>query len=196
VARKTWGAVSVASVASELSVTPMALYRVVPDAEQLKRLIANAAAEPIQPEATQAPLLEVLRSWAVAAHEHLGALPGLAAYVIHEWTELPAWIAIVETFLGAAEGEGISGSHSVATVNAVFAYVLARAQLRDSASRRRQLVPVKEHPERFPHVLVERAEFETAHVDAAFSFGLEALCSGLQSMLTPAATTITPRRYR
>ena len=195
-ARKTWKSVSVASVASELSVTPMALYRVVPDAEQLKRLIADAAAQPIQPEATRAPLLEALRAWAVAAHEHLGGLPGLAGFVIHEWTELPAWLAIVEAFLAAAEREGLNGSDAVATVNAVFAYVLARAQARDSISRRRRLVPVKDHPERFPHVLAERSEFETAHVEAAFAFGLDALCGGLQSSLVPAPATIAPGRHR
>ena len=42
-----WTAISVRSVAERLGVSPMALYRVAPDAQQLRRVIADAAAAPI-----------------------------------------------------------------------------------------------------------------------------------------------------
>ena len=109
VSRAGWSAVSVRSVADELDVSAMALYRLVPDASSLRRLIADAAAGAIQPKPGGKSLSALLRIWAGDAYEHLKRYPGLASFVIAEWTELPNWLNIVETFLAKASDQGVSG---------------------------------------------------------------------------------------
>jgi AcrR family transcriptional regulator len=183
VARDGWPAASVRAVADELGVSAMALYRLVPDAESLRRLIADAAARPIQPRTDGNSLAAGLRAWAVDAYEHLGRYPGLATYVLQHWTELPRWLDIVEALLARADTDGLSGPAGVATVNAVFAYVLARAQLHDAAAGApaRQLAPLRGDPGRYPLLKRNLDEFTTARTERHFAFGLDALLAGLGS---------------
>jgi AcrR family transcriptional regulator len=189
VADSGWSTVSVRSVAERLAVSPMALYRVVPDAQQLRRAIADAVAESLQPDPSADDLLGTLQAWARRAYTHLGCYPGLASFVIVEWTELPTWLDIIETLLGRADAEGISGDQAVTTVNAIYAYVLVRCQLRDSAAvaPRRQLAPVKHLRGRYPLIAVNIAEFTTAKTDRHFAFGLDVLTDGLRSDVADAA---------
>lgn len=184
VRRRGWATVSLGAVAEELAVTPMALYRVVADADQLRQVVADAAAEALVPVEVTAPLLDALHGWALEAHDHLCRLPGLATYVIREWTELPSWLVVVESFLAAADEQGLPPEEAVETVNAVFAFVLARAQLVDGVTRQRRLAPLRATPDRYPHLRAERHLYEIAHTDDAFRFGLDALCRGIASAPT------------
>src|SRR5260370_3359660 len=84
VERDGWSAVSIRSVAECLDVSPMALYRLAADARQLRRVIADAAAGPIQPEHDGGDLSEAMRTWAHRAYRHLGRYRRLASYVIPE----------------------------------------------------------------------------------------------------------------
>lgn len=189
VRREGWAAVTMRSVAAELGVSPMALYRVVPDAEQLRRLVADAAAAGVGPmtgmTVRSASLPEQLRSWAVAAYAELTGYPGLASYLVLQWTELPGWLDVVESFLEVADAAGLSDDDGVATVNAVFAFVLVRAQLHDAAAAapRRVLAPLAGDPARYPQLRRTRAEFATARTDRHFRFGLDALVAGLATGL-------------
>jgi hypothetical protein len=72
----------------------------------------------------------------------------------------------------------------VATVNAVFAYVLARVQLHDAATSgpRRRLAPVTDDRHRYPHLWADRAEYRTAQTARHFGFGLDALIAGLGAL--------------
>jgi AcrR family transcriptional regulator len=177
-----WSAVSFRSVAAYLDVSPMALYRLTPDAQDLRRVIADAAAEPIQPHSQADKLIDALHDWARAAYRHLGRYPGLPSYVISEWTELPRWLDIVETFLRRADSEGIEGSQAVAAVNAIYAYVLVRCQVRDTASAapRRRLAPVQHERDRYPLIRHNIAEFTTAKTDKHFAIGLDLITNGLR----------------
>lgn len=185
VQRDGWAAVSVRSLADELGVTPMALYRVAADADGLRRLVADAAAPAVDPARPSGgeTLVDVLRVWAVDAYRHLAGYPGLAAYAVMQWTELPAWLDIVEHLLTAAADDGLDGPAAVATVNAVFAYVLVRAQLRDAArtAPRRALGPLADDPDRYPHVRATKREFATRQTERHFAFGLSALLAGVQT---------------
>ena len=193
VRREGWAAVTMRSVAAELGVSPMALYRVAPDAEQVRKLVADAAAGGVGPlvgAAAGAPtrpvsLPDLLRSWAVAAYAELTAYPGLASYLVLQWTELPGWLDIVESFLVAAHESGLADEHGVATVNAVFAFVLVRAQLHDAAAAapRRALAPLAADPARYPQLHRTRSELATARTDRHFRFGLDALVAGLAAGL-------------
>lgn len=190
VERDGWNAISVRSVADEMGVTSMALYRVVADARHLRQVIADAAAPAVQPHAKSEPLVESLQTWGTEAYQQLGRFPGLASFVIREWTELPSWLDLVERLLNRADAEGLTGPPAVAAVNAVFAYVLARSQLRDAAADapRRQLTPVRQEQRRYPLLRRNIAEYKIAQTDKHFEFGLDALIVGL------GAFTPHPRR--
>jgi AcrR family transcriptional regulator len=181
--RAGWPAASTRGVAAELGVTPMALYRLAPDAPSLRRLIADAAAPAVAVRADE-PLGATLRRWAVDAYRQLGEHPLLASYVILEWTELPAWLDVVEGLLAVAAAHGVTGAEAVGVVNAVFAYVLARAQLRDAAATapQRELAPLAADPARYPHVRANRAEFAVRQIDKHFPIGLDALLRGLVNL--------------
>jgi len=178
-----WAAISVRSVADRLRVSPMALYRVAPDAQHLRRIIADAAAEPIQPQTDSGDLLETLDIWARRAYRHLGRYPGLAGYVITEWTELPHWLDIVEALLAQATADAMVGPRAVATMNAIYTYVLLRCQVRDTAAAapRRRLAPVREQRSRYPQIRANLGEFTTAKTDKHFSIGLDAFIRGLRT---------------
>jgi AcrR family transcriptional regulator len=186
IGRAGWASLSLAAVAEELSVTPMALYRLVTDAANLRRQVADAAGRRLPPTG-DGSLVESLRRWAVDAYAQLIGLPGLAGYVIREWTELPTWLSIIETFLNHAAREGLEGSEAVHTVNAVFAYVLARAQLREAVTPKRRLGPLRDDPGRYPCIRQNRSEFDSACTDIAFRFGLDALTNGLRAMVGAAS---------
>lgn len=182
VERAGWSTVSVRSVAEGLGVSPMALYRLAPDAQQLRRAIADAAAAPIQPRPAGVDLFDTMHAWARHSYRHLGRYPGLSSYVITEWTELPSWLDIVETLLGFANADGIVGASAVGAVNAIYTYVLARGQLRDTAATapRRQLAPVRRRRGRYPLIQGNIAEFTTAKTDKHFALGLDVLTNGLR----------------
>jgi AcrR family transcriptional regulator len=176
-----WSAVTLQSVATELSVTPMALYRLVDDAAGLKRIVADRAALSIQATMTERGLIQDLHAWALGAYGHLTKLPGLTSYVLHEWTELPNWLSIIDAFLDEAGRENLTGATAVHTVNVVFSYVLARVQLRESITPRRKLGPVIASPAQFPRIDANRHEFQVAQSDVAFRFGLDALVTGFRA---------------
>jgi AcrR family transcriptional regulator len=177
-----WRAVSFRSVAERLGVSPMALYRLTPDARRLRHAVADAAAPPIPADAAAVDLVAALHTWADRAYRQLARYPGLASYVIAEWTELPSWLDIVESFLAAAAAGGVTGAPAVATVNAVYTYVLLRCQVRDGATAapRRQLAPVRAQRKRYPLIRANLAEFTTAQTDKHFAIGLDVLIAGLR----------------
>lgn len=190
VRRAGWEAVSVRSVAAAAGVSPMATYRLAADAEALRRLVADGAAAGLVPADT-GDLFATLGDWAHRAHEALAGLPGLSAYVLATWTELPRWLDVVEALLAVAGRHGHEGTEAVETVNAVFAYVLARAGLHHAAASggARRLAPLRERPGRYPLVGAHRAEFAVARTRHHFAVGLDALLAGLWARTASTAST-------
>lgn len=184
VARVGWGGLSMRATAAELGVSAMALYRVVADSESLQRMVADQIGRGLP--VPDGELLSALGAWARAAHDALGHLPGAAAYLLGSWTEVLSWLVIVEDFLSLAGAEGLEGDQAVGTVNAVFAYTLARAQLRDVPNSviPRQLAPLAADPGRFPFIRANLSEFAVAQREKAFAYGLDALLKGLDQNRT------------
>lgn len=180
VRRSGFTSISVRSVAAAIGVSPMALYRLISDAEELKAVIAEAAARNLRPDGTHLSQ-DVLRQWAERAYATLSEHPGLAAYVLAHWTDLAGWLAIVDSLLALAANDGVAGPIAVARVNAVFAFVLSRAQLREARTSR-TLQLLDDATGRFPFVRANRDQFVTAEADRHFTFGLTALLAGLEAI--------------
>lgn len=179
-----WERVSMRSISASLRVSPMALYRLIADADELRALVADAAVSGDLHPVDSESLEESLRSWSVRSYDTLVALPGLASFVLLHWTELPGWLQVVDDLLSIAHHHGIEGPVAVARVNAVFAYVLSRAQLRESVrvAPSRSLDLLIQHPDRYAFIRANQEEFRIAQSDRHFHYGLDALLAGLQEI--------------
>ncbi|HEX4386102.1 MAG TPA: TetR/AcrR family transcriptional regulator C-terminal domain-containing protein [Myxococcales bacterium] len=177
---KGFPALGVRALAARLKVTPMALYRHLPDGEALSSAVLDALLLelPALPSAGQP--LEQLKAWAVAARAMLQTCRGLAHHLLLHWFELPRALEVVESLLGATEALGFKGFEAVAASNAVFTFVLMRVELeeslRDANVLQRKLPALRG----LPRLARNAAEYRVARVDAHFDYGLSLLLEGLE----------------
>lgn len=171
-------AVGVRSVAGVAGVTPMALYRHVADARDLRDAVLGRLCEslPARPES-----IDDLRRWAHDFRAWLLGVPGLSRVVLVRWFELPALLDVVEALLEVFNRECLEGFELVAAANSLFAYVLARAELEEAvrASGVRRSLPWNQHDAGRPLLDSLRDEYAIARLDEHFDFGLRLLLRGL-----------------
>lgn len=179
VSESGWDRLSLRSVAERLSVTPMALYRHVPDCETLMTSVLNEICTAIPDVLDTNDLERDLGSWARALLEHLRSYPGVAGHLMITWFEAPAVLARVDSLLGLVRRRGLDGFEAVAVTNAVFTYVLMRAeaerQVRSAGVEKRQL---SASPDVLAHLSPLAEHYTSAQFDAHFDFGLDALIAG------------------
>lgn len=182
VRREGWAALGVRAVATDLGVTPMALYKHVAGAEGLveavrERVLATTAA----PRDT-GDLRADLTDWARRFHADLTAAPGLGGWLLVHWFESAAVLERVDALLELVTRHGVDGFEAVAVVNAVFMYALMRAeaerQVRTAGVVQRRLrTAASARPLDRLRSLADH--YTTAELDKHFAFGLDALVRGL-----------------
>jgi hypothetical protein len=126
----------------------------------------------------------------------LGLYPGLAGHLLTHWFESPALLERIDDLLGVVQASGLDGFEAVATVNAVFTYVLMRCEteqaVRSAGAVRRSLrTAAASRPLSRLNELA--SHYTTAQFDAHFDFGLDALIAGMP-IATPQTPTKTKRR--
>lgn len=171
-------AVGIRSVAGAIGVTPMALYRHVADAGDLRDAVLTQLCESL-PAAPGS--IDELRRWAHAFRTWLLDVPGLARVVLLSWFHLPPLLDTVEGLLQVFKGVGLDGFELVAAGNSLFSYVLARAELEEAVRAsgvHRSLSWAHGQTER-PLLNALRNEYEVARLDEHFDFGLALLIDGL-----------------
>jgi AcrR family transcriptional regulator len=179
-----WGGLSLRAVAAQLEVTPMALYRHVPDVAAL----TNEVIESISARMTEVPrsgdVREDLWAWAHAARSALSPFPGVAAHLLTVWFEVPSVLGTIEDLLDVAYDGGLDGFEAVAAVNALFMYVLMRAEaeqtVRTAGAVRRSLALAKSRRP-LPRLRSLASYYTTAELDRHFEYGLQALLAGIGS---------------
>jgi AcrR family transcriptional regulator len=173
-------ALGIRPLAARLEVTPMALYRHVPDGEALSSAVLSALLQEVPlPAATGSPAAR-FRNWAAVARAALRGCPGLAHHVLLHWFELPRTLEVVEALLAAAEDLGLRGFEAVAAGNAVFTYVLMRVDLEESLRAGNVLKRRLPALRGLPRLSKNAAEYRVARVDAHFEYGLDLLLEGLE----------------
>jgi AcrR family transcriptional regulator len=177
-------ALSLRSLAERLGVTPMALYRHVETAEALQKAVVDEMLAKVPAVPSGVGWSEAARSWAPAARGVLSAHPGLARHVLTEWFRLPRVLDWIEGLLAAAERDGMTGTPAVAAVNAIFTYVLMRAEaeeaIRSAGVVHRKLPRGARSEQRWPRLKANATEYEVARLDVHFEFGLTALLLGME----------------
>jgi AcrR family transcriptional regulator len=172
-------AVGVRAVAGELGVTPMALYRHVGNSDALHRAVVETlvAGLPIA-QATEDWRNDV-RVWARSARKVFERAAGLPQYVLLHWLDLAAVLRSVDSLGAAMERHS---ADPVAAANAVFTYVLMRAQAEESVrvrSVRRDLATLRSHRQEVPFLWRNRSRYAVARLDEHFTFGLDVILRGL-----------------
>jgi AcrR family transcriptional regulator len=177
-----WAAMSLRAVATELGVTPMALYRHVADSETLKAAVVEVVIGQLDPVTSSHRIDEDLADWARRFHDLLSRYPGLAGHLIASWFESPATLGQIEDMLARVEASGVDGFDAVAAVNAVFTYVLMRCEterkVRSAGAVRRKLrTSAALRP--LPRLTALAEHYTTAQFDTHFEFGLRSLIAGM-----------------
>ncbi|MEL6894094.1 MAG: TetR/AcrR family transcriptional regulator C-terminal domain-containing protein [Actinomycetota bacterium] len=180
VAESSWDGLSLRAVAGRLSVTPMALYRHVPDSGALADGVLSEIASGLPEASDSGDVAHDLGSWARSALTHLRRYPGVAGHLLVGWFEIEAVLRRIDGLLALMRRHGLEGFEAVAVTNAVFTYVLMRAeaerQVRSAGAVTRRL---NLSAEDLPHLASLVEFYEVAEFDAHFEFGLESLLAGM-----------------
>lgn len=171
-------ALGVRAIAGSVGVTPMALYRHVKDAVDLRDAVLASLCEslPAPPDTVD----DLLR-WSHEFRAWLLDVPGLPSLVLIRWFELPPVLNLVESLLAVFDRAGLHGFELVAAANALFSYVLARAELEEAVRAsgvRRSLRWAQDQATR-PLLSSLRDEYAVARLDEHFDFGVRLVLSGL-----------------
>lgn len=182
VERSGWEALSLRAVASELEVTPMALYRHIGESESLKAAVVEVIVERFVAEEPSGDTSADLADWSRRFHDHLSRYPGLAGHLLTSWFESPALLERIDDLLGLVHESDLDGFEAVAVVNALFTYVLMRCEaertVRSAGVVRRSLrTAAASRPLNRLNALAEH--YTTAEFEAHFEFGLTSLIAGM-----------------
>jgi AcrR family transcriptional regulator len=185
-------ALSTRRLATQLQVTPMALYRHVDKAETLVLHAINQIVRGI-PLAKPARLwTSGLRTWAIDARIVLGTHAGVAEHLVTNWFKLPSSLEQIEALLAAIQPAKLSDFDQVAAVNAVFMFVLMRVHaeqaVRDAKVSRRTL-HLSSSPGEFPHLQRLATHYRVAEIDTHFAYGLDVVLNGLVATSKKEQTT-------
>lgn len=177
-------AIGLRSVSARLSVTPMALYRHIGDAEQLVTTTLSAIVKQLPTLNSEIDWHPAARAWAGGARSVLLQYPGSAHSLLTRWFQLPAMLAQVEALLKASVQRGLRDFEAVAAANALLMYVLMRVEAETAVLRAgvrtRALSEVRRHRHSFPLLYEHIAHYEIARFDDHFRYGLETLLSGIE----------------
>jgi AcrR family transcriptional regulator len=175
-------AVTMRSVADELGVTPMALYRCIDTADDLRREAVNFTLDSVPAPPSSGRVPERLEAWAQEARRVVRRYPGVEGVALTDWPAMSHGCRIMELLLTVAAEHTSDGAEQVAIANAVFVYVFTRiiAERAVTARGRRRTLPALElEPRRYPRLQQHQARFATIDIDTHFRVGLRALLDGL-----------------
>jgi AcrR family transcriptional regulator len=188
-------ALTMARVAEELGVTPMATYRHVPGKEELLDLMIDAAFAGAPNCAAHNWRMEVAR-WARAELALLKKRPWLLQTILRRVTIGPNWTAWLNAMLAALSSTGLRSNEMFATATLVDAHVRATAQMFVGAPGEwsESFDAVLRHASTKPQfaaltrVVAESGREADAKVEDAiqghFEFGLERLLDGIDVLVS------------
>jgi AcrR family transcriptional regulator len=179
-----WAALSLRSVAGNLGVTPMALYRHVADAETLSNAVLESIATLVATvERTVDPWADV-SLWARSSRLALRPFPGVPAHLLTAWFNLAPMLSLVEDLLDRVHDAGLAEFEAVAAVNAVFMFVLMRAEAEQTvrtAGVARRALRLSTAGRDLPRLRTLSSHYTTAEFDRHFEYGLDVLIAGIRA---------------
>ena len=175
-------AVTMRSVATELGVTPMALYRWYDNADALRRGAIGAALNRIPSPPADGTPAERLRGWALGARPQFARVRGLSEACLRWWPETHEGARIMEWLLGVTAQHTDDVRQQFLIAHGIFIFVVTQAAADRAALDRRRartLPAVAATPRLFPRLSQVRGEIRTKDRDAQFAIGLDAILAAL-----------------
>ena len=160
----------------------MALYRHVPTSGALNLDVATEIVEGFADVRNSGDTCGDLEWWARRAHAALVPFPGAAAHLLATWFEIPAALRVVEALLEVVYAGGLQDFEAVAAVNAVFMFVLMRAEAEQTVRRARAVkrsLRLAGAERDLPLLSALAEHYTTARFDLHFDYGLRLLLDGI-----------------
>jgi AcrR family transcriptional regulator len=188
-----WAGLSVRAVASRLGVTPMALYRHIADSTALSQGVIAQIADPFTAVGKSGDAIGDLDRWARRARARLVLYPGAAGHLLTTWFSVPPVLRAIEGLLEIVHAGGLRGFEAVAAVNAIFMYVLMRAEaeqtVRNAGVVERSLALACSQ-DGLPLLSSLAEHYTTARFDLHFDYGLRVLLDGIATRMRAAGEEV------
>lgn len=183
-------ALTMRALATELEVSPMALYNHVADKEELLDLMLDLMLGEVDCTDTGGDWLTELRALVCSFHKALTAHRNLAQVYSNQVKIGPHGLQIIERAIGLLLQGGFSRSDAASAFLTLYTYTVGRHQMG-------RIAPFPGHsaqdeneyylalpPEQIPSIRAVSRHLGGVHRPGVFEFGLETLLAGLQSKLS------------
>jgi AcrR family transcriptional regulator len=185
-------AMTMRALATELEVSPMALYNHVQDKEELVDLTVDLMLGEVDTSATEGDWLTQLRAVVRSYHQALAAHHELARAYSGPVRIGPHGLLIMERAIGLLLEGGFSPSEASDAFFALFTYTAGFqlmghiVPLRDSTTRKKTGYYPPLPPEQIPAITAVSPHLDGVHRPGRFDYGLDLLLAGLQAKLSAA----------
>lgn len=189
---KGLAALTMRALATELEVSPMALYNHVRDKDELVDLMVDLMLGEVDTSATGGGWLTRLRAVVRSYHQALVGHHQLARVFSGRVRIGPHGLRVIERTIGLLLEGGFSPSEASDAFFALFTYTAGFQQmghiapLRDSTTREKTGYYPPLPPEQIPAITAVSPHLDGLHRPGRFDYGLDLLLAGLQAKLTQA----------
>jgi AcrR family transcriptional regulator len=185
-------AMTMRALATELEVSPMALYNHVRDKDELVDLMVDLMLGEVDTSATEGDWLTQLRALVRSYHQALAAHHQLARAYSGRVRIGPHGLSIMERAIGLLLEGGFSPPEASDAFFALFTYTAGFqlmghiVPLRDSTTREKAGYYPPLSPEQIPAITAVSPHLDGVHRPGRFDYGLDLLLAGLQTKLSAA----------
>lgn len=179
------GGLSMRTVAKELGLSTMALYRYVDDRDELERLVVERVlgavdTEPPPPDASWRERVEVMVR---RLRDTVGAHPSVVPLTLTHRHRSPSVLRWSETVLAILTEAGFTGGQRVVALRGLLGYVIGAIQLEHlgSLSGEGTVVLSALPPDEFPYMTETARDARNVSADQEFIGGLTVLLRGLRA---------------
>ncbi|WP_137989159.1 TetR/AcrR family transcriptional regulator [Streptomyces vilmorinianum] len=174
---------SMRTVAKELGMSTMGLYRYVADRDELEALVVERVLSAVDttPPATDAPWQERIEVMVGRLRDAMAAHPEVLPLTLTHRHRSPTLLRWPESVLGLLAEAGIEGERRVVALRGLLAYVIGAIQLEHLGPLSGEgTVAISElPPDRFPHMSETARQARALGPDREFSGGLAVFLRGL-----------------
>jgi AcrR family transcriptional regulator len=187
------------ALATELEVSPMALYNHVRDKDELVDLMVDLMLGEVDISATEGDWLAQLRVLVGRYHQALAAHHQLARAFSGRARIGPHGLLLIERTIGLLLEGGFSPAEASDAFFALFTYATGFQQMGRIAPLRDETPGAETEyypplpPERIPAITAVSPHLDGVHRPGRFDYGLELLLAGLQAKLAQAEAPLGDR---
>ncbi len=177
-------ALTMRALATELQVSPMALYNHVRDKEELVDLMSDLMLGEVNLSTIAGDWATQMRALVCSFHQVLTAHPGLARVYSAKVKIGPHGLRIMERGLGLLLQARFSPPEAANAFFALYTYTVGYHQMGSVDPRDYSALP----PEQIPSITTVTDHLNGAHQHGRFEYGLDALLTGLHPTHSPCDT--------